>query len=194
MKTRRTTLGVVIGLGLSFATSIPALAVGIGGGMTNGPDDSFNINLNIFNDARSTSDLAGITIDGSTAKAFPLVWDSVLDVSPPPGASVSTLGEDTQLLSFNFTPAPDGFNPGESLSFSVDPDTIDDPSAGITIRQLIGVQVMFNFTDSSSSLGTFVDNPAPGAGLVVVPEPSSVLGTLAFGAFGAGWMLKRRQK
>lgn len=27
-----------------------------------------------------------------------------------------------------------------------------------------------------------------------VPEPSSVLGALAFGAFGAGWMLKRRQK
>lgn len=30
--------------------------------------------------------------------------------------------------------------------------------------------------------------------LTPVPEPSSVLGILAFGAFGAGWMLKRKQK
>lgn len=30
--------------------------------------------------------------------------------------------------------------------------------------------------------------------VINVPEPSSVLGTLAFGVFGAGWVLKRRQK
>ncbi|MCC5665704.1 PEP-CTERM sorting domain-containing protein [Nostoc sp. CHAB 5784] len=197
MKIGKTTLCMGVGLGLSFALSAPAIAVGIGGGITSGPDDSFYIDFTLFDEVLSTSDVVSITLNGSTASTFPLVWEDVVNEIPPPGASVSISGQNTQLLAFNFTPTSDGFNPGESFSFSVDPDTVDDPDAGITIQQLIGTQVNFNFADSSSFLGVFVDNPAPNAGLVLrprtVPESASSL-SMVFGALGVGLVLKRKQK
>lgn len=51
---------------------------------------------------------------------------------------------------------------------------------------LSGNQIAFNSIFDDGSSGVFV--------ATAVPEPSSMLGTLAFSAFGAGWMLKRRQK
>jgi hypothetical protein len=183
-----------------------AQAIGIGGGMTSGPDDSFDIDLFLVNEPLSTSSVTSININGSTATAFPLVWDELFDVTPPPGASVLIAGEDTQLLSFNFTSNPDGFNPGETFSFGVDPDTVDDPSAGIIISDLIGVEVTFNFEDLSKFVGVFVNDPIPGAGLVLqevaqqpspgksVPEPTSILGLTAFAAFGVSSALKSKHK
>lgn len=40
----------------------------------------------------------------------------------------------------------------------------------------------------------FAAKGAGGTPIEPVPEPSSILGTLAFGALGAGWMLKRKQQ
>lgn len=50
---------------------------------------------------------------------------------------------------------------------------------------LSGNQIAFTATFDDGSQGVYV---------ATVPEPSSVLGTLAFGAFGTGWILKRRQR
>lgn len=183
-----------------------AQAVGIGGGMTGGPDNSFAIDLFLVDEPLSTSSVTSIDINGSTATAFPLVWDSVFNLTLPPGASVLIAGEDTQLLSFNFTSNPDGFNPGESFSFGVDPDTVDDPSAGIIVSDLIGVEVTFNFADLSRFVGVFVNDPSPDAGLVLqevvqqpdpgisIPEPTSILSLTTFAAFGVSSALKSKHK
>ncbi len=51
---------------------------------------------------------------------------------------------------------------------------------------LSGNQIAFGATFSDDSQAIYI--------ATAIPEPSSVLGTLAFGAFGAGYMLKRREK
>ena len=77
----------------------------------------------------------------------------------------------------------------EALSGSVPSTTFTGKSlTGVYFGRegLSGEQIAFRAFFSDLSSGVYV--------ATAVPEPSSMLGTLAFSAFGAGWMLKRRQK
>ena len=148
--------------------SIPVGATGVAGGSTVGDDDSTFIGMNLFNDAASTADVVTIAIDGSTNDAFPILWDSAGHGFDPPGATSVISGVDTQLLTIDFLDAPDGFNPGETFTLQgMDPDGDPGPTGVLTI-EMVGVRVTFLFEDGSSWVGEFVDDPAPGAGLVLV--------------------------
>jgi hypothetical protein len=105
------------------------------------------------------------------------------------------LDEDTRVLTVEFITS---FNPGET--FNLGPMDVDgDPSPEVVrVDQLLGVQVLFTFSDNSTALYQFVDDPGPGAGLVlglpaaVVAEP----GTLALSAMalaGIGLCAPRRK-
>jgi hypothetical protein len=157
-------LGTVL---VVLGSATMAGAVNIGGGVTTGPDNSFSINFTFSNDAGSTSDVTSILLDGSTGSSFPILWDDPGTPGGPPGATVGFAGVDTQLLTISFFDSPDGFNPGESFSLNnVDPDGDPGP-ASVTIGELEGVEVTFSFEDGSELRGVFVDDPAPGAGLIL---------------------------
>lgn len=189
---------------LAFAGG-EAKAVGLGGGFTSGPDSSFfPIDLTFTNDIASTLDIVSILIDGSTADAFPILWDSPGSTTNPAGATSTFSGIDTQFLQIDFLDSPDGFNPGETFTLSeVDPDADPGP-IGVSIADLTGVTVTYTFEDLSTWIGEFVDDPAPNAGLVLqqiggdpgssVPEPASTVGLLAVGALGISVLRKRKQE
>jgi hypothetical protein len=173
--------------------SSATFAATIAGGFTSGPDSSFGINLTFLDGAESDSDIVSIDLDGSTALAFPILWDSAGSVSGPAGATVSIFGIDTQVLTIDFADAPDGFNPGESFSLNgMDPDGDPGP-LGVTIGEMIGVQAIFSFRNGDSAAYVFVDDPQDGAGLklAAVPIPAAVW---LFGSAlaGLGW-LRRKQ-
>jgi hypothetical protein len=168
MKTLMTVCAIVVAI---TATSLAS----IGGGFTSGPDDSVDIDFFFENSSLSTSDVTSLSIDGSTADAYTVIWDDYWGLIAPAGATVNVTGLDTSLLTLTFIDNPDGFNPGESMKIELDPDKIGDPSFGAIISDMIGVEVLFDFRDGSSWLGTFVDDPDPGAGLILVPEPVTVV-------------------
>lgn len=181
---------ILIGVFVLAALCLPmsAFAAAIGGGWTSGPNSSFSINFTFENVVGSTSDIVGIQINGATAGGGTIIWDSVGSVTDPAGASSIIGGVDTALLNISFTDNPDGFNPGEQFSLSgIDPDWEGAPSSGITIGDIIGVQVLFLFEDASQLLYAFVDDPEEGAGLVLeAVNPSAVPIPAAVWLLGSG--------
>lgn len=158
-------------------------------GATSGPDDSFSINFSFSNpEALSVSSMS---IDGSTATAGNIVWDGI---GTPGGTAVlsgAPAGEDTSLMSFAFS----SFGTGDTFTLSsVDPDFVPgDPS--VPISGLIGVLVTVIFSDASTFVGQFVDDPAQGAGLILaevsdVPVPGALLLFLS----GIGGLAAARRK
>jgi hypothetical protein len=186
-------LSRLAGLFLLCISPFTIQAANVGTGFTSGPDDSFSINMTLGNSAGSTSDIINISINGSTATAFPILWDAAGTLTNTTGSTATISGENTQVLNIAFTA---GFGAGESISLSgMDPDGVPSP-ASVTIGQMAGVTVTFTFADRSIWQGVFVDDPAVGAGLklAAVPEPSTWLmmatGLLLLG--GSRWMKHNR--
>lgn len=157
-------------------------------GSTTGPDSSFSINFNFTNDS-SAEDIVSLSLDGSTATAFPILWDSIGSLG---GQTANVSGVDTQLVTFLFTSI---WSSGEGFSLTgVDPDGDPGP-VGVTIFDMIGVQVSVLFSGGGSALYSFVDDPATGAGLVLqavsVPEPGT-LALLGIGLMGMGFSRRRK--
>ena len=158
-------------------------------GSTSGPDSSYSIAM-FFENTRAAN-LTSLTIDGSTASAGSILWDSIGTTAGSAGAA-STIGEDSTKVTLTY--AAGDFASGDTLAlFSVDPDFASGPT-GVTIGEMAGVSILATFDDASTYSGIFVDDPADGAGLVLkdlsapsatVPLPAggalllSALGTMA---------------
>lgn len=178
------------------AASTPALAAAVITGTVPGPDSGFSIALVFTNEPSSTLDITSLTVDISTATPEELIWDgNPLSTSgTASGALVNVAGADTGAYTFSFN----GWNPGEDFRFTGDPDTPGNAAFGATVFNLLGSTITFGFSDGSSQVYAFVDDPAPQAGLTlgpvggVVPEPGVwALMIAGFGLVGAS--LRRRR-
>jgi hypothetical protein len=178
-----------------------ALVLGLAGsanaalvGSVEGLDSDTDIDLSFLN--TGPADVLSITLDGTTSVPDVLVWDEIFGIGGTADAP-GVAGEDTSFLTLSW--AAGGFISGETLSFSLDPDTVSDPSAGILVSGLIGTLVTVLFGDSSTFLGVLVDDPARDAGLVLVgrtpdvPIPAA-LPLLAGGIAALGALGRRRRK
>jgi hypothetical protein len=173
------------------------LAAGTGAGAIAGPDDGFGLDITLTNGITSTSNVSSILINGGTAVEFPVVWDDAGMPNGPAGANVSISGVDTRLLTLNFEDNPDGFNPGESVTLAYMDADGDPLPIGVLVSELVGVQATFRFADGSAWYGIFMDDPAPGAGLMLIPLDGAVPvpGALLLGVTGvslAGWLRRHR--
>jgi len=99
-------------------------------------------------------DIQAVIIDCARGLAKKgLTMDSVFNVVPPAGGSATvTTGNDADDMGpavLTFT----GFNDGETTSFSLDPDTWDDPAFGATRADLSGCRVEVVFFGAESLRG-----------------------------------------
>jgi len=196
---RKTLLAAVASAGVGgLFIPIGAQAAGVVSGTVPGPDTSFSTVFEFLNEVGSTLDITSLTVDGSFATPQPLVWDMVFDLWAPPGATVTTAGEDSFVLTFDFGL---NWNPGEMFRFAVDPDTPGDSNYGATVFELRGTRVTFGFSDASSRVYEFVDDPARGAGLVLaaigapIPEPVTwAMMIMGLGAVGAAMRRTRADR
>ncbi len=158
-------------------------------GSTSGPDTSFSINFS-FSNPEALS-VASLSVDGSTATAGNIIWDGIGSTGGTAVLSGAPTGEDTALMSFAFS----SFGTGDTFTLSgIDPDFSPGP-ASVAISDLVGVMVSVIFSDASTFLGQFVDDPTQGAGLVLaevgeIPVPGALLLFLS----GIGGMIAARRK
>jgi len=168
------------------ATSANAALVG----STSGPDSSYSINFD-FGNTGPTS-IQSLSIDGSTAAVGTVVWDSIGSIGGTANVSSSS-GEDTSIMSFLFS----SFGVGDTFSLGgIDPDLSGDASSGVTIGDLIGTTISAMFSDQSTVIGTFVDDPGRDKGLAfeaasVIPLPAGL--PLLLGALAAFGMVRRKR-
>ena len=114
-----------------------------------GPASSFAITLMIRNDSAAT--VTNIVLDlFESLNGNALVAESVFFTSP--GTSVLyplASGRGPIVMSFQ------GFDPGEIVSLSFDPDTYENPSFGATVGDMVGARIGVVFSDGRKGLGVF---------------------------------------
>lgn len=187
--TRRSFLVAAI-LALGAGQSSAALVLD---GIFPGPGGNFSIDMTLTNAATSTTDLVSFSLDGSTAYAFPILWDDAGTPVDPPGATSTIVGVDTQVLGVSFADSPNGFNPGEAFSLLLmDPDGDPGP-AGVSIGEMAGITLTALGRDGSIFTGVFVLDAQENLVLrqSVVPEPASVLTALVGALIPAGLAWRR---
>jgi hypothetical protein len=156
-KVKTALASALLAIGVAAA---PSASAGLLVGYVDGPDSSFDIDISFVNDGFFTS-LTRLVLNGSTATAFPIVWDSVGFVSTFGSIGYSITGLDTQVLTVNTT----GFGWLERLTLNnVDPDPVGDTEGGVTVAQLIGVGVTATFNTLGGQVTeqyAFADNTGP---------------------------------
>lgn len=179
----------MLGAALLLAATHGAHATPLLDGVTSGPDSDFSINLTFSNLSTAGEIITSLFLDGSTATAYPVLWDSIGTLS---GQTATVSGLDTQLVDFSFTSS---WDPTESFSLSgMDPDGDPGP-VGLTIGELAGVTVGATFSTGATARYRFVDDPAEGAGLRLAAVSVAEPGALALLGIGlAGFAAARRGK
>jgi hypothetical protein len=191
-------LPIMLAAVLSGLSAASAVAAPIVNGAVLGPDDGISIRLRIGNDTTSSVNIKSIQLDGNTAASFPLVWDGVGPSSgPDPFGQITFLNEDTRVLTIEFVTA---FNPGET--FNLGPMIIlnDLTSDIVRVSSLLGVEVLFTFSDNTTALYEFIDDAIQGAGLILAPagpatavsEPATI--ALMLAGLAALGVSRRRRK
>lgn len=191
-------LPIMLAAFLGGLSAVPAVAAPIVNGAVLGPDDGTSVRLRIGNDASSSVNIRSIQLDGNSAASFPLVWDGVGPSSgPDPFGQITFLNEDTRVLTIEFITA---FNPGET--FNLGPMIIlnDLTSDIVRVSSLLGVEVLFTFSDNTTALYEFIDDTIQGAGLILAPagpatavsEPTTI--ALILAGLAALGVTRRRRK
>ncbi|SLN53375.1 hypothetical protein ROA7450_02730 [Roseovarius albus] len=201
---KRTLLAAAASMILSTVAANAALL-----GITNGPDDAVDpVNFLFEND--SGFDILNLTIDGTTAvgdgtgpnSGVTVFWDSIAslagDANPNAPTPVDPFGLNSPVMTFLF--APGAFATGFTFDIlDIDPDFGGVNDTGVQILDLIGVKVTAFFSDSSTFVGAFVDDPEPGKGLKlegsttgVVPLPAAL--PLMLAGLGAFALVSRRRR
>lgn len=156
-----------------------AQAAAVVNGSVFGPDDSQTVKLKIADDAGSTLDIKSIQFNGNTAASFPLVWHLVgPSTGPDQFGQLTFIGEDSRVLTVEFITT---FNPGETFELGPIKILNDATADPVKVSSLLGVEVLFTFSDNSTALYEFIDDPAREAGLILglpgamgVPEPGTL--------------------
>lgn len=166
-------------------------------GSVDGPDTGFIIDM-IFENTISAA-VTKLTIDGDTADPDPMSWGMVNFDEPDEAGDVGGTAVvssysgpsnfmNQQVVEYDFS----SFGLGDTFIIeSMDPDRVSG-SEDVQVEALIGVSVTAMFDDGSTRDYAFIDDPAPGEGLVlelegtqaaVVPIPAA--GLLLASALGA---------
>jgi hypothetical protein len=162
--------GVIIGSVLMCAVVLPMNAGVIGDGIVYGPIDGLSIDMVLGHGLGSSADIERISIDGSAALGYPLIWQSAGFAIDPPGSMSTISGEGTHLLVLDYAPA---FTIQDFvLLMGMNPDGEPGP-IDVKVGDLVGVRVAFGGKDGSTWVGRFVADSAPGGGLLLAEIPAS---------------------
>lgn len=116
-----------------------------------GPAGSFGISLTVTN--FGPAEVTEVIVDSFFALGGEgLLLETAAVSGIPPAGSVFeeypvSAGRGPVVLSCT------GFDPGESITFSMDPDTWDDPSFGATVGDMAGTTVKLVFADGTKAFG-----------------------------------------
>ena len=152
-----------------------------------GPASTFNFSVDVLNNdgfdlLKITFDLSGTT---SLAGGVPLVFDSAFGVTPPAGGTAVGFGvSGGATCGFDFT----GFNAGDSVGFSWDPDIAGDPSYGAVLSEAVGTKV--TLVTSGGTVSGVMSLNARGDLVAVIDSPLPEPATLALAGLallGLGW-------
>lgn len=141
-----------------------------------------------------TNSFAGPPASVSPRTTQLLNIDSNLDVlvlqNPPNDGTLVTVGS----LGVNFGPVGgfDIFSPSSGVNTAF--AAFGSPSNNTLAASLYSVDLTTGAATSLGQIGRGAGHNLTGLAATPVPEPSSILGLVTFGALGAGSMLKRKQK
>lgn len=188
MRTRHLNLAAALAILALLAIPPSASAVPLVDGFLEGPANQIYITIQNATDPADTLDIVEITLDGTTAISYDLVWTSAGIPLEPDGAMTSFSGEGTSLVTLTISDAAGttpGFNGGEQLTLAyVNADGVPSQGGGllVPVADFVDVGVTVVFSDRSDPMagdqlwsGRFVaDAVDPNRlNLTVVPEPGT---------------------
>ena len=161
-----------------------ASLIGVTSNTTNG---FFPIDFRFGNS--SSVHITQLIIDGSTANAGGITWDSIGTIGGSAVLAGPASGVDTEVVTFDFS----SFGFGDRFRLSqLDPDFTNGPQS-VLLTDLIGVMVSAVFSDGTRYKGIFVDHPSHRGDKLILSEVP-LPGALVLFLTGIGGMVFARRK